>query len=241
MTPSLGSRRANKRPTGLPSRSGGEEGDGSRLRIELWSRRPWWCPALRLASSQQVTESRRQGRRRHHAGTGAGAAALLQPLRIPTHPNPRTECGGESRLRLGASVGRRAREMARPGTCKRTAGPAAMMAPASLRFVNLLRLLLDGPRPRCKMAVPYVTRGPAAISLAGRRRGTAGGAAPPLRPTDPPSRSPLSTARSCSLARSAARGARPLPATASLRSTRSTRAPTRAEALSLAVPARASA
>ena len=102
MTPSLGSRHANRRPTGLPSRSGGEQGNVRSLRIKLGSRGVALVTkacASRLRSKRST--GRRKGRRRHFAGTGAGAAAVLQPLRIATHPNPRTECCGESRLRLG--------------------------------------------------------------------------------------------------------------------------------------------
>ena len=142
MTPSLGSRRAGKRPTGLPSRSGGEKGDGSRDGIDLWSRVA--APATTACASRPRSRWSR-GRRRHFAGTGAGATALLQSVLLRTHSKSRMECDGESRLRLGVSVCRGPREMARRGTCKRTAGPAAMMAPASLRPVNLLRLVLDGP------------------------------------------------------------------------------------------------
>jgi hypothetical protein len=114
------------------------------------------------------------------------------PPSVPTYSySPQSPHGVGRRVATGVGCvgGPRAREMARRGTCKRTAGPAAMMAPASLRLVNMLRPVLDGPRPRGKMALPNVTRGPAAISLAGRRRCTARRAAPsvgpPIHPTHP--------------------------------------------------------
>ena len=45
-------------------------------------------PACALRLRSWWSTGRRQSRRRHFAGTGAGATALLQSLRVPTHPNP---------------------------------------------------------------------------------------------------------------------------------------------------------
>ena len=200
MTPSLGSRHANRRPTVLPSRSGGEKENAGSLWIELGSRSPSSDQALRLASSQQVTESRRQGRAaplRRHRGRRYSFSPFHGVLRRVA-------------TAVGCVGGPRAREMARRGTCKRTAGPAAMMAPASLRFVNPGEPL---PRSADRSTQPIPTLHRTLV---------------------------LTRAQRAAVRRHGGRRYL-LPATASLRSPRSTCSPTRLEALRLTVPARASA
>jgi len=68
---------------------------------------------------------------------------------------------------LGASAGRERVRWLDEALKPREAGTRHEMPQGRQSFVNLLRLLMDGPRPRRKMAVPYVTRGPGGISFGG--------------------------------------------------------------------------
>ncbi len=166
--------------------------------------------SLRLASSQRVIG----GSARSSAASGGHYSPSGSTYSYPPQP-PHGVL-----WRLATAVGRvggptESGEMARPGTSQADGGTrrddgAGQSAP---RESALGVELLDGPRPRGKMAVPYVTRGPAAISLAGRRRCTARVPAEefPLtagRASRSPATAhrstqaiPLSTSRSCSLAR----------------------------------------